>query len=154
MAVPCGFNYAAQGFEIVDEQGAQVPYQITEDICDETRDVALLTRRPVFVRQFLGAKVVRASGLNFCLPAVRLMHPGLIEANGNTAAPCGMATLLETEKGGPLEIQLEKGVAGTDALKASCEERLRETTKLRGSVVFVPEIPEGSKKIDDRRKWQ
>ena len=42
MGVPCGFNYAAQGFEIVDDQGAQVPYQITEDICDETRDVALL----------------------------------------------------------------------------------------------------------------
>ncbi len=53
-----------------------------------------------------------------------------------------------------VEIQLKKGVAGTDALKASCEERIRETTKLRGSVVFVPEIPEGSKKIEDRRKWQ
>jgi phenylacetate-CoA ligase len=53
-----------------------------------------------------------------------------------------------------VEIQLKKGVAGTDALKAACEERVRETTKLRGSVVFVPEIPEGSKKIDDRRKWQ
>ena len=53
-----------------------------------------------------------------------------------------------------VEIQLKKGVAGTDALKAACEERVRETTKLRGSVVFVPEIPEGSKKIEDRRKWQ
>jgi phenylacetate-CoA ligase len=53
-----------------------------------------------------------------------------------------------------VEIQLKKGVAGTDALKASCEERIRETTKLRGGVVFVPEIPEGGKKIDDRRKWQ
>ena len=53
-----------------------------------------------------------------------------------------------------VEIQLKTGVAGTDALKASCEERIRETTKLRGNVVFVPEIPEGAKKIDDRRKWQ
>jgi phenylacetate-CoA ligase len=53
-----------------------------------------------------------------------------------------------------VEIQLKKGVAGTDALKASCEERIRETTKLRGSVVFVPEIPEDAKKIEDRRKWQ
>ena len=53
-----------------------------------------------------------------------------------------------------VEIQLKAGVAGTDTLKASCEERMRETTKLRGSVVFVPEIPEGSKKIEDRRKWQ
>jgi phenylacetate-CoA ligase len=52
-----------------------------------------------------------------------------------------------------VEIQLKKGITGTDALKASCEERVRETTKLRGSVVFVPEIPEGGKKIEDRRKW-
>jgi phenylacetate-CoA ligase len=52
-----------------------------------------------------------------------------------------------------VEIQLKKGVAETDALRTSCEERIRETTKLRGSVVFIPEIPEGAKKIDDRRKW-
>lgn len=53
-----------------------------------------------------------------------------------------------------VEIQLKQGIAGTDGLKASCEERVRETTKLRGCVVFVPEIPEGSKKIDDRRRWE
>ena len=52
-----------------------------------------------------------------------------------------------------LEIRLKEGISGTDALKAALEERLRETTKLRGHVVFVPEIPEGAKKIDDRRKW-
>ena len=53
-----------------------------------------------------------------------------------------------------VEIQLKEGVEGTGALKASCEERIRETTKLRCGVVFVPEIPEGGKKIEDRRKWQ
>ncbi len=53
-----------------------------------------------------------------------------------------------------VEIQLKKGVAGTDSLKSSLEERIRESTKLRGSTVFVPEIPAGSKKIEDRRKWQ
>ena len=53
-----------------------------------------------------------------------------------------------------VEIRLKRGVEGTDALKTSLEERIREATKLRGSVVFVPEIPEGSKKIEDRRKWQ
>jgi hypothetical protein len=42
MGIPVGFNYAAQGFEIVDAEGAQIPYQIVEDICDETRDVGLL----------------------------------------------------------------------------------------------------------------
>jgi hypothetical protein len=53
-----------------------------------------------------------------------------------------------------VEIQLKKGVTGTDSLKSSLEERIRESTKLRGSTVFVPEIPAGSKKIEDRRKWQ
>jgi phenylacetate-CoA ligase len=53
-----------------------------------------------------------------------------------------------------VEIQLKKGGKGTDALKSTLEGRIRETTKLRGGVVFVAEIPEGGKKIDDRRKWE
>lgn len=73
----------------------------------EPRDVAMLTRRPVEFKSFGGAKIVRSPGLNFCLPAVRLMHPGLIEANHNTSAPCGMATVLQTEKGCTLNVQLE-----------------------------------------------
>jgi len=53
-----------------------------------------------------------------------------------------------------VEIQLRLGVAQSDALKASLEEKIREATKLRGTAVFVPEIPEGSKKIEDKRNWQ
>jgi phenylacetate-CoA ligase len=53
-----------------------------------------------------------------------------------------------------VEIRLKRGVEETDALKTSIEGRMREATKLRGSVVFVPEIPEGSKKIEDKRNWQ
>ncbi len=53
-----------------------------------------------------------------------------------------------------VEVQLKKGVEGTDLLKRSLEERVRESTKLRGNAVFVPEIPEGGKKIEDSRKWQ
>ena len=71
------------------------------------RDSALLTREPVAFQSFGGAKIVRCEGLDFCLPAVRLMHPGLIEANHNVAAPCGMASVLETEKGCTLDVQLE-----------------------------------------------
>ena len=52
-----------------------------------------------------------------------------------------------------VEILLKQEVAGTDALKTAIDEKIRETTKLRGNAVFVTEIPEGSKKIDDRRKW-
>jgi phenylacetate-CoA ligase len=53
-----------------------------------------------------------------------------------------------------VEIQLKCGIAGTDSLKNALEERMREATKLRGSVVFISEIAEGSKKIEDKRKWQ
>jgi phenylacetate-CoA ligase len=53
-----------------------------------------------------------------------------------------------------VEIQLKQGVAGTDALKSAIEDRMRETTKLRGSAVFVRTIPEDGKKIEDKRTWQ
>lgn len=52
-----------------------------------------------------------------------------------------------------VELLLKGGVAATDALRTAVEERIRETTKLRGTVLFVPEIPAGAKTIDDRRKW-
>ncbi|MBM4312973.1 MAG: phenylacetate--CoA ligase [Deltaproteobacteria bacterium] len=53
-----------------------------------------------------------------------------------------------------VEIQLKRGVSQSDALKASLEEKIREATKLRAAVVFIPEIPEGGKKIEDKRNWQ
>ncbi len=69
------------------------------------RDVPLLTRQPVFLKQFLGASLVkRLTDLNFCLPAVRLAHPAAVEANHFASANTGMATLLEL--GAPAEIQL------------------------------------------------
>lgn len=71
------------------------------------RDVALLTRQPFPLRSFLGAKVVRADGLVFCLPAARLVHPGLIEANNHTSMACGMATILENTTA--LELPVEEG---------------------------------------------
>jgi len=66
-----------------------------------------MTREPVAFKAFGHAKVVKADGLNFCLPAVRLMHPGVIEANITVAAPCGMATILQTDAGCTLSVQLE-----------------------------------------------
>lgn len=52
-----------------------------------------------------------------------------------------------------IEVVLKIGVQGTDALKAKIEEKTRDVTKLKGNVVFVTAIPEGSKKIEDKRKW-
>lgn len=52
-----------------------------------------------------------------------------------------------------VEVLLKPGVERTDALRAAVEERIRETTKLRCTACFVPEIPADARKIDDRRKW-
>jgi hypothetical protein len=71
------------------------------------RDVALLSRQPVAFKSFAGAKVVRAEGLNFCLPAARLVNPGLIEANHATSLACGMATILENSSELTLSVQTE-----------------------------------------------
>ena len=71
------------------------------------RDVALLTRQPFAFKTFGGAKVVKCEGLDFCLPAVRLMNPGVIEANHYASGACGMAAVLETTEGCTLNLQLE-----------------------------------------------
>ena len=58
------------------------------------RDSALLTRQPRPFRSFRGASIVRADAWNFCFPAVRLSEPGVIEANHNASAACGLATVV------------------------------------------------------------
>jgi hypothetical protein len=81
------------------------------------RDVALLTRRPVFLRQFLGASLVkRLSDLDFCLPAVRLAHPGAVEANHFASANAGMATLLELDAPAEVQLALEGMAAAIDGV--------------------------------------
>jgi hypothetical protein len=69
------------------------------------RDVALLTRQSVALRSFLGANIVKAEGRDFCLPAARLVHPGLIEANQHASCGCGMVTTFVT--GGPATVRLQ-----------------------------------------------
>lgn len=71
------------------------------------RDTSLLTREPVSLRSFLGAKVVKAQGWDYCLPAARLANPGVIEANIHGSAAGGMATILETERGCTVRTQNE-----------------------------------------------
>lgn len=73
----------------------------------QARDVALLTRQPFALKAFLGAKVVKCEGLNFCLPAARLVNPGVIEANNHASCACGMATLLENAAPAVVELQTE-----------------------------------------------
>jgi len=82
------------------------------------RDVALLTRQPVAFKTFLGAKVVKCDGLNFCLPAARLVHPGVIEANNHVSCACGMATILEVPAACSLVVQNENMNVAIDGRQA------------------------------------
>ncbi len=72
------------------------------------RDVELLTREPTAFVAFHDANLVRPiDGLNFCLPATRLEHPMLIEANHNVTQMSGMGTRLTLEETGPVTFHTE-----------------------------------------------
>ena len=81
----------------------------------QPRDVALMTKQPFAFKSFRSAKLVTANGLQFCLPAARVTHPGVIETNAKTSMFCGMATLLTLKKKTSVEIQTEgfRAAAGT-----------------------------------------
>ena len=61
------------------------------------RNVVLLSKKPVSIRSFLGVSIVRSEGVNYCLPAARLLFPGLVEANLKVCPACGMATILKID---------------------------------------------------------
>ncbi len=82
------------------------------------RDVALLTRQPVAFKSFLGAQVVKAPGRNFCLPAARLVNPGVIEANHHASCGCGMATILRTTGETAVIVQNENMLVAIDGRQA------------------------------------
>ena len=73
----------------------------------QPRDVALMTRQPVVFKNWLGATVVKANALNFCLPAARLVNPGVIEANSTVSCASGMATLVEVATARTVQLQTE-----------------------------------------------
>lgn len=85
-----------------------------------SRDVALMTQKPVFLKSFIGANIVKSEGLHFCLPASRLCHAGLIEANSNTSMPCGIATIVEVDECVAVRI-------GTNGLKITVDGKHNKT---------------------------
>ncbi len=82
------------------------------------RDVALMTRQPFAFRSFVEAKVVRADGWNFCFPAARLAHPGLIEANRVVSCAGGIATVIVNEAPCEIRVQDENVDVAIDGVRA------------------------------------
>ena len=103
------------------------------------RDVALLTRQPVAPKAFLGAKVVKCDALNFCLPAARLVHPGVIEANNHVSCACGMATILDLPAPRAVTVQNENLLVAIDGRQAK-EGRFELTAGRHLVVAFVRNI--------------
>ena len=89
------------------------------------RDSALLTKQPFAFKLFAGAKVVKADGWNFCVPAARLVNPDLIEANHTTSCGFGMATILEADGEVTVNVQQQGMKIAIDG------ERRQNETKLQ-----------------------
>ena len=91
------------------------------------RDVKLLTKEPVNFKSFMGASVVRHEGENYCFPAVRLLFPGVIEAQSYVGAACGFATVVKVTKKCMLN-------AWSGTLKITID----GTTKANGKYILQP----------------
>lgn len=89
------------------------------------RDVALMTRQPFPFKSFLGAKLVKADGWNFCVPVARLVNPGVVEANHTASCGFGMATILEADGEVTVNVQQEGMKVAIDGERRQNETRLR-----------------------------
>jgi len=81
------------------------------------RDVALLTKQPVALRSYRGANLVRAAGIDFCMPAARLVNPGRIEANHGASCAAGMATWLVLDRAATVVVQSEGMKVAIDGIR-------------------------------------
>jgi hypothetical protein len=82
------------------------------------RDVALLGRKPLALRSFLGANLVRkGETLDFCVPIARLVHPGLIEANMSLGMPGGICTIVHLDESAQLTLSTTDFRAAVDGVE-------------------------------------
>ena len=89
------------------------------------RDSALLTKQPFAFKSFLAAKLVKADGWNFCVPAARLVNPNLVEANHTASCGFGMATILEADGEVTVNLQQEGMKVAIDGERRQNEVRLQ-----------------------------
>jgi alpha-L-rhamnosidase len=71
------------------------------------RDTALLSRQPVTLKAFLGAKLVKTEALDFCLPAARLANPGVVEANHSASCVGGLVACLINDQTCPVQLEAD-----------------------------------------------
>lgn len=100
-------------FEAIDARLTGWKYQPAKVVADvesapwsrlSGRDVALLTRKPVGFRTFLGANVVKRDWMGYTFPLIRLLYPGLKEGGGFTTMAASAATVIVADKACQMEI--------------------------------------------------
>lgn len=77
-----------------------------KNLCE--RRVSYLTRHERGLRRFVKASLIADPSLSFSIAHTRLMHPGLIEANGRVFSPFGIATELVMTSDGEVSFAASK----------------------------------------------
>lgn len=58
------------------------------------RDSKLLTRQEFSFKRFVGAEVVKTTGMEISIPVQRILYPGLIKCNNNISQASGLAVII------------------------------------------------------------
>jgi len=74
----------------------------------QPRNVALMTKNPRGLRNFMTANVVKKDFLDFHFPVSRLIYPGLIEQNWNTSVACAIATVIRASRAKTIAVNLRE----------------------------------------------
>ncbi|HBG28002.1 MAG: hypothetical protein A2Y10_17395 [Planctomycetes bacterium GWF2_41_51] len=98
-------SFSAKPSELYDAKNEKLNYKSAAEIYRafggpwknlRQRDIPHLTKRLVRVEKHIASNIVRADGLDFCVPVTRLIYPDLIEADRNMSTPFAMFTILRT----------------------------------------------------------
>jgi phenylacetate-CoA ligase len=126
-----------------------------------TGDLSLLTEAPCPCGR-TSPRLVKILGRVDQATKVRglFVHPGQVDevvSKHHSIDKCRVVlTRKEHKDEMTFQIELREGVSEPEILRKEIERSIRDVTKVRGDVQFVPKgtIPDGAKKIEDRRTWE
>jgi phenylacetate-CoA ligase len=88
------------------------------------------------------------------------IHPGQVDEVASKHPEMAkyqvLVTRSEHQDEMTFRIELKEEISQPEELKEEIEKSIRDVTKLRSNVQFVPKgtIPDGAKKIEDHRTWE
>jgi phenylacetate-CoA ligase len=126
-----------------------------------TGDLSILTETPCPCGR-TSPRLIKILGRVDQVTKVRglFVHPGQAGEVASKHSQIGNYQVVITRKEHKDEmtfrIELKEGVSQPEKLKEEIEKSIREVMKIRGNVEFIPKgtIPDGTRKIEDRRTWE